>query len=600
MSQRTKAAWVACAVIAALTAAKFILYNISGSLAVLSEAWHSIADVMTTMLVLISIVSQRRKEQADESPVGARETAAGEGDGTKPFAEKSRGLRGQRFYRWFRSIHSELKISIVIGLLLVAAAVMILRQSLFAEPVSVSLPLVTGIIFIGLSFGSYFLYRFEENIGTVEASAALKADSHHNRADMAISLMTGISLIIYHFGVDIDRWIGMVIALYILTFASELLVNSVRAVIHSESDIEIKYRFTSIIWRLFNYETYRDLYRSACGHFQFGSRVKRVLALIPVVLAWLLRWSIRAGVMTGILVYLSTIFYAVQADEKALLMRFGKIVNDRSDIGPGLHLKLPFPVDSVLRFKTGTINELVVGNTAAADTAMIWSKDHGDNRMFISGDNNLFLPFMVVHYRIKDVHNYYLTHRDGIAEQMLAAAAYRLLNQMFTTTPYYDLILHQRQQWTDALKAELQQENDRLGTGLEIVEFCLKDLHPPIDLAGSYEDVVAAIQLREKYLNDAERRVISLLSKERIQALKTTTEAASYVVEKKKMAEGESSNYLLRYSGYQSGGEVMKDLLFLKAAEKTLQNKKIYLIDPKSGIDDKLIYIENYLTGKKG
>lgn len=273
---------------------------------------------------------------------------------------------------------------------------------------------------------------------------------------------------------------------------------------------------------------------------------------------------------------------------------------DRSSaVEPGIQWKLPFPIDTVVRFETGKIRTLSVGNASATADAMIWTREHGDTRTFISGDNNLFLPYIVIHFRIKNIHEYYLVSRDGVPEKILTSAAYRLLNQVFARTSFYDLILDRRAEWTEALKTALQAESDRLRTGLEIIDFYLKDLHPPVDLAGAYEDVVAANQMKATFLNDALRQENFLLSQTRMETLKTIREAESYVVQKKAIAEGEAANYLLRYAGYTSGGETMKKLLLLKAAEKTLKDKRVFLVDPKSGIDRKMIYIENHMAGRK-
>jgi membrane protease subunit HflK len=588
VSQRIKAAWVAFAIIIVLTGVKFILAAISGSIAVLSEAWHSLADVATTLFVLTAIYRQERKKRHQAGKSGETVPAA---------AGEAAPIPGvfQRGYRWFSAINTELKISCLIGLVLLAAALAILWRAVAAEPAPVNAPLVTGIIFIVLSFGSFFLYRFEEGMATAVNSAALAADSQHNRADTAISLLTGISLVVYHFGIDIDRWIGLSIAVYIVAFASELLVNTCLAILRNEQEVAFKYRFVAIVWCLFHPATYRRALAWVEQHVQLGKRFRAALGFLPLL--W--RWTLRTSVVLLLALYCSTMFYTVAPGETALVRRFGKVLEPREGVGPGIHLKLPLPIDRVWRFQTRAVRSLPVGNASNAEIAMIWTKEHGDNRTFISGDNNLFLPYIVVHYRIRDVHQYFITMRETVPEKILAATSYRILNQIFATTAFYDLMIHQRQDWTLRCKELLQRENDALGTGLEIVEFCLKDLHPPIDLAGSYEDVVAAIQLREKYFNDAQRQVHSLLSRERIKAMQTENEAQNYVVEKKKTAEGESRNYLLRFQGYQQGGEVMKDLLFLQAAEKTLSGKKLFLVDPDSGIDDRFIYMENYLIKGK-
>lgn len=72
-----KAAWIALAIIGLLTASKFGLYLLSGSISVLSEAWHCLMDIATTLLVLISIIRQeyKNKKQA-ATPADVEDTAA--------------------------------------------------------------------------------------------------------------------------------------------------------------------------------------------------------------------------------------------------------------------------------------------------------------------------------------------------------------------------------------------------------------------------------------------------------------------------------------------------------------------------------------------
>ena len=88
-------------------------------------------------------------------------------------------------------------------------------------------------------------------------------------------------------------------------------------------------------------------------------------------------------------------------------------------------------------------------------------------------------------------------------------------------------------------------------------------------------------------------------TRERIDSQATIADAEGYVHEKKKVAEGEAANYLLRYTGYEEGGEVLKNILLLKSAEGALAGKKIILVDPESGVTDKFLYIENYMSRNK-
>ena len=181
-------------------------------------------------------------------------------------------------------------------------------------------------------------------------------------------------------------------------------------------------------------------------------------------------------------------------------------------------------------------------------------------------------------------------------KKLLSSLSLQLLNHMFSKTAFYDLILNKRGAWTKQLCGQLQHQSDELGIGVEIVSFCLRDLHPPINLAESFESVVAASQLKVTSLNYAERKAASILTKERIRRRRTISEAQGYVVEKEQTAQGEATNYLLRYQAFQKGKKVIKNLMCLKSAAKILDGKKLLLVDPKSGVTKDLLYIENFVV----
>lgn len=591
VTQSRKAAIIAVCIITFLTVGKFALYWFSGSFAVLSEAWHSFSDIATTLLVLVAIIRQENKSKAP-LPTQKKNTEDLENNSeNKIFFLK-------RLYLWIRAVNTQLKISFVIGLVLLSASGTILWNAIFAPSAKINAPLISGLIFIGLSFGSFVLYKFERQIGETENSPALIADSYHNRADLIISLFTGLSLLLYYFGYNVDKYAGGLIALYLFIFATELLGNSIISIYKGKNNLHLALNFTSIIWKVFDSSLYLRILKGIEEQLGLTDRVKKVIRALPGLLKWVKRWFIRSSILAGCLLYCSTFFFTVGADEQGLLFRFGKLVNTEKPISSGLHLKLPYPIDSAQRYKTETVQSLSVGNISGLDNPMIWTREHGDNKSFLTGNNNFLLPYVAVHYKIRDIYDYALHFSDSAPEKLLKSASLQRISEVFSTTSFYDLVLYKRGAWTEEVKNFLQQKCDELGLGIEVISFNLRDLHPPVDLADSYEAVVAASQKKEALLNDAERKVNALMSRERIDRMRTKAQAESYVIEKKKTAEGEAANYTLRYQGYKEGGGVMKEILHLQSAQKALQGKKLYIVDPDSGIGDQLIYIENYMTGK--
>lgn len=585
MTDRIKAATISLLVIVCITGLKFVLYYISGSIAVLSEAWHSFSDIATTLLVLASIYRQQWK-------------AAPKSNHSKDLTSYKRGetyLR--RFSGWFGQIDTELKIAGVISLLLLTVSILILWRAVFSTPVTIEMPLVTGIIFVGLSLGSFFLYRFQDTIGREGNSAALRADSLHNRADMAISLLTGVSLIIYHFGYDIDRWVSVYIAIFIFSFATEMFVNVLVSIFRGgRQGLVSDYRFSDICRAAFQPDTYARVIDPIIQHLPISKRRQTFLHKLPLYLLVLRRWSLVAVFFGMGMLGLRTMIYTVDVDEEAMVLRYGQIIQSDQTVGPGLHWKLPWPIDRVVRFQTGKVFSLPVGNVADLNTPMIWRNDHGDTQTFISGDNSLFLPYLTIHYRIKNPRSHYLNYRNGAAGKLLAFQAYRILSQTFAHEAYFDISLFKRRQWTSAAESELQATLDSMNAGIEIVAFCLRDLHPPRDIAASYEDVVAAYQKREKSLNQAKRYYNIKLPEARSAAQKMLSDVQAAAASRLKLAEGEAENYRLRLEGFKADREIGKDLLIYETAEKNLKDKKLFLIDPESGIDTKMVYFENHLA----
>ena len=586
MTDRIKAASLSLLVIALITGLKFILYYLSGSIAVLSEAWHSFSDIATTLLVLIAVFRRERKNTSQKSGAGPQST----------------DMRGQPqrgpFFSWLAQTDTELKTAGFISLALLTVSVLILWRAIFTTPVSIDMPLATGIIFVGLSFGSFFLYRFQDTMGRKENSAALRADSLHNRADMAISLLTGASLILYYFGYNIDRWVSVYIALFIFSFAVEMLLNVTISMLQGGAGLTAEYRFTDICQAAFQAKTYTRVSDAVNRHFSPSKKRQTLIQKIPMFFSSLRRWLVRVTVIVLGLAVLQSMFYMVDVDEQALVLRFGQMIKKDGVIEPGLHWKMPWPVDRVQRVRSRRLFSLAAGNTTDANTPMIWQFDHGDTTTYVSGDNNLFLPYLILHYRIKNPQDYYLSYRSGSADRLLEYEANRMLTHIFATKNYYDIALFDRRKWTTAAEKDLQRRLDEMNAGIEIVSFCLRDLHPPNDIADSYENVVAAYQNQEQSLNKAEQYHNTKLPETRNAAHKAVTEAGSMAWTRIKLAQGEAENYKMRLSGFRKSGDIGKIMFSHRAAVTNLKGKELFLIDPKSGIDSRLLYFENFMSGE--
>ena len=205
MNFKKKAASISIGLNILLTVLKFFIYSFTGSITILAEAWHSFSDIATSFAVYFAISEDLTQK-----------------DNSSHFFN-SNTSRVRRFFPFMRM---EYAISFCIGIFMLFVSLSIFRKALFIPAVIVRNPLISGLFFILFSLGSYVVYDFETGIGRKENSVALVSDGMHSRADMVASLFGGFSLILYHFGLNIDRFAAIVIALFIFSFSLETITNT--------------------------------------------------------------------------------------------------------------------------------------------------------------------------------------------------------------------------------------------------------------------------------------------------------------------------------------------------------------------------------------
>ncbi len=548
MDVRARTAMISTGLNALLTIAKFALYFFTGSLAILAEAWHSLSDIATSLLVYISVRkrpgSQDNSESLDDSgnplPEGSLPEASEDGSSENPegASDKKRRKRARSLFDIFMAYPLEQRVSLGIGIFLAVAALLLVRRFLAAEAIELRLPLLSGLLFIAFSLGSYFVYRFETDVGRAQGSVGLIADGMHSKADMVSSLLAGFSLILYHLGLDIDRWVAGLIALFILSFGLETIANVRLARRRETPDLLFRYKSYTAIASLFD----KEAITRAAGAFdeRLAGRLagSSLLRRAPRALATLL-------IAAAVLVYGSTAFYTVGPSEEAIVERFGRPVNVGEPIQPGLHLKYPWPIDRAVRIDTHTIRQMNIGNiTDASSFALLWTRQHGTEEPFLTADNYYFYPYLVLHYQVRDIFHY--RYRFSDSEALLNGLAHRVITQIFAERTFNEIVISYRSRMQEDVHNLIQTELDELRSGIEIITVNIKDIHPPIFIADSFEKVIEAIQYKEQLINNAHGRRNKNIPDARGKAARDGESARAFVVDRVLRAEGEAERFKAR------------------------------------------------------
>src|SRR3546814_3519651 len=102
------------------------------------------------------------------------------------------------------------------------------------------------------------------------------------------------------------------------------------------------------------------------------------------------KWLIIAAAIIGLWVVFSS-FYRVDPQERAVVTRFGKYT---ATTGPGMHFKLPAPIDRVRKVPVESVSSIDIGSTSA-DT----------QNLMLTGDQNIIDIAYAVRWKISDPEN---------------------------------------------------------------------------------------------------------------------------------------------------------------------------------------------------
>jgi regulator of protease activity HflC (stomatin/prohibitin superfamily) len=193
----------------------------------------------------------------------------------------------------------------------------------------------------------------------------------------------------------------------------------------------------------------------------------------------------------GLLLWASTTLVVVQPHEQGIRLRFGRLATSLP-VGPGLHLKLPWPLETVDRYPVRRVQTLGLGYSGPAKDSLLWTRAHsGEEYKLLLGDGRELISVdATVAYRIRDVLAFALGFQNP--REALGALAYGLLLRVTVGTDLDRLLTADRAPFARRFAADLQKACDAHGLGLEIVHVSFVSLHPPVGIAAAYEDVVSA------------------------------------------------------------------------------------------------------------
>lgn len=258
--------------------------------------------------------------------------------------------------------------------------------------------------------------------------------------------------------------------------------------------------------------------------YQFGFKVSETwfYQFFEKALGWII--LLQVGVLM-----LSTCVVFIDAGEQGLLERFGKPVAGRTILEAGAHLKYPWPIDKVHRFRTEQIQSFTIGSLPDKDhenvRVVLWTVMHTKEENFLVANRDrtslesaqsatgkrtppvsLITVSIPVQYQITNLVAWAYNHEDAGA--LLQALANREVVRYLAGADMGDLMGSGRGEAAEELRRRIQAQADERKLGARLVSLGLQDLHPPMKVAPEFEKVITALQVREAKILTAQADAI--------------------------------------------------------------------------------------------
>ncbi len=281
-----------------------------------------------------------------------------------------------------------------------------------------------------------------------------------------------------------------------------------------------------------------------------------------------------------LLFLLPTIIYQVNAQERAVVLRFGEL--QRVD-EPGLQYKFPYPIETAELINTQEPFEMSFSTKSINQTTRRTSgvQDPQEDTLMLTGDLGVARVEWQVQYKKSDPVRYVFNvpeaeHRQLIRDTTLSTMR-RVIGDKFVSR----VITVAREEIRRNVEAELQDVMDRYSTGITIEGIEIQSTEPPVQkVIDAFKEVDSARQDRETLRNEALRQQEKILNETEGEAQKRISEARGQAAQIRNQAKGEAERFDHIVTQFEAAPKITRTRMFLETMQDVMQaSNRVYIVD---------------------
>jgi membrane protease subunit HflK len=276
--------------------------------------------------------------------------------------------------------------------------------------------------------------------------------------------------------------------------------------------------------------------------------------------------GISGGLIAGFVVVVMIIwgfmgFYIVDAAEQAVVLRFGKVMDNTRP--PGLHWNPPL-IDEVNVVNVSELNAKTYQNDAMLTT-----------------DENIIDIDVTVQYRIQDPVKYVIAVQDP--ERSLDNAAESAIRHVVGGEAMDEILTTGRGRVADDVEERLQGYMDVYNTGIFVAQVNVVNAQPPDDVRPAFDDVIRAREDEVRAQNQAQQYANQVIPEARGEAQRQIEEANAYREQVIARASGDASRFDQLLIEYLKAPEVTRQRMYIDSLQDVFTASSKIMIDVEGG-----------------
>ncbi|MBA3588278.1 FtsH protease activity modulator HflK [Methylibium sp.] len=290
--------------------------------------------------------------------------------------------------------------------------------------------------------------------------------------------------------------------------------------------------------------------------------------------------GIGAGLIAGVvlLIWLGSGFFIVQEGQQGVVLSFGRYSHT---VEAGFQWRMPYPFQSHEVVNVTQLRSVEIGRNATVQATGL-----RDSSMLTQDENIVDIRF-TVQYRLKDAQQYLFENQNP--DEAVVLAAESAVREIVGNSNMDSVLYEQREVLANDLVTSIQNQLDRLNTGILVSNVNVQSVSPPEQVQAAFDDAVKASADRERFRNEGQAYANDVIPRAQGTAARLREEAEGYSARVAAQADGDASRFRQVLTEYQKAPVVTRDRLYTDTMREVYSNVSKILVESRTGSN--LLYL---------